>query len=240
MRPKLAVRSRLRELSLAAICAAALAASGACSDDEDTAPGVIGPKGTIRLSILSVEATNGASVPGDTGGDLSLACDARVNVQVELDNWLLRPPQACAGAQQCGWLVLRIDPEGLVERSAACIELDDGGDSCRRAALSAYVAPLTGSHTFRVELRHSDGTAVLAEGGVLSDEVSVGLLAAPDCQASDAAAPDAADGSEGGTAPPDSSTGADAADAADAPAEAAIDSPADVAGDVSDASDEPD
>ena len=245
--PQTPAASRRARRALASLsCSFALAAAGACSDDEDTAPTPVGPKGTIQLSILSVETTSGASVPGDSGGELSLACDGLVHVRVELDNWILRPPNACGGANQCGWLLLRIDPavEGaqtIEERSATCIEgNNEGDDPCRRALITVDADALaTLEASFHVELRYGDGTPVVMGASALSDEVSVRLLAAAGCASSGDAAPDApeagAEGGEAGTAPPDSSAAGDAADAGDATDEASSDSPADAPGEVGDA-----
>jgi hypothetical protein len=218
---------RVRRRRLFALALPAFVWLTACGDEEVAAPGVVGLTGPVTLSIASVEATGGALVSGDTGGELTLGCDGLLHVRVEVNEWWLRAPSACAGARQCGWIVLRLDPT------------DGAGAVAVQSAASLITVPVSHldsvfrAHRVRVELRSTTGERYLVGGEVLSDEVDVTLRAPAGCEVDAGLEADAPDG--------DAATdgGADAGDAAqDAADEAApIDAPSESAADAMEASD---
>jgi hypothetical protein len=204
----------------------------ACGDDEEP-EARLGPSGPISLRIVELSGSGSAPVaPG--GASVLLGCDRLLSVRVDVENtFLLRPPGACAGAIQCGHVLLRVDAR------------DDGEDRTARAAATLVSVDVSGldltpSHRFRVELRNDRGKPIAGEGGdVLFDEVEVRLDPASGCGASDAAdaAVDAVDdgadangdvttdvvddGADAGDAPPDATDAPPDSDAgADAPADA--------------------
>lgn len=179
-----------------AACACAL---GACSEDEKKA-GPAGPAGPAGLSIVS-------PLEGEVL-DLTTLPGGRLVVRVALENWTLRPPHACAGTAQCGYVVVRVDPtpegDGATVRGATSQLLVD---------LRQLASP-TGSHRVRVELAEDDGTPFEVDGTVLSAEVSIQVLAsdagsrdaaadAPDDDAGDAGASDARSDTATDAPPPD-------------------------------------
>jgi len=105
-------RGRLGTWLVAGVAALALPA---CGDDTAETP-TEAPLEPPELEIRTVETSVGKTVrlPSDT--PLVLGCDRTLSVGVgpnptrgRLKNWLLRPPDACAGRPQCGYVELTLD-----------------------------------------------------------------------------------------------------------------------------------
>jgi hypothetical protein len=143
----------------------------ACGDDDDeeAAPP---PPPTIQIVAIQPAGAD----PWDGGSALTLGCDPerRVVVETQLENWTLQPPGTC-GTSNCGYQVLRVDPESDSEQLAA------SAASRILVSLSALPSP-TGSHTFRVELRGGISHAPATDGGeVVASQVTLEVADPPSC-----------------------------------------------------------
>lgn len=196
------------------LAAAAFVAAG-CSNS----PAATVPLGAPSIQIAELLPSGG---PGWTPGSkqcVELGRDPAetIGVKVTLDNWTLRPPNACGGTPQCGYVRLLVDPEG----DAGAFETI-AASQLVPASMSKLAHPL-GQHTFRVELLTDTGEAVLdTQHAPIADQVSVTVGATGQC---------GAPGDGGLDAPSDASADAPADATADAPAEGASDAPNDAVSD---------
>jgi hypothetical protein len=146
--------------------------AGACGDDGDEGPSTLPPAAPPELSIESIRSGAGEVwTRGDTG-PIKLACEQSFVVNVQLTNWTLRPPLACPGVPNCGYLALSLDDVEAVEAAQTSLAVD----------LSAGVPE--GVTTISVEL--VDGTTqqpfVQTDGGKASDAVDVTFELPTDCE----------------------------------------------------------
>jgi hypothetical protein len=113
-------------LSLACLCSLA-----ACSNGDSGAP--VSP-GAVFLEITALHPQGSdawlpprAAEPADAGdegyaGDAEpvvIGCDRRLGVDVRVDNFSLRAPDACGSDLQCGYLVIDVDPSDAGPRASA-------------------------------------------------------------------------------------------------------------------------
>ncbi len=169
--------------------------------------------------------------PGDSACvELGRDSSSTVGVEVKLDNWTLRPPYTCGATPQCGYVRVRVDPEG-----------DDGAALSAQAAATLVGVPFAslpnalGPHTLRVELRGDHNGLVIdkSTGKPYAVDLKVTLGAAGSCGGTPTDAGSDAD------ATPDAGDAGDAAvEAGDAAAETgdASNDAGDAATDASDAS----
>ncbi len=174
MRPR--ARNSTRIAAVLVVTAASTV--GACGDDEKKT-GSVGPAGPASLAIA-------APTPGEVVV-LSQLPGGALAVRVTLENWTLRPPGGCAGTEQCGHVVVMVDPDGtagaLTVRGATALVLVN---------LTDLDEPV-GSHTLRVELAEDDGSRFESNGTVLAAEVTFSVVQG-DAGTADAAADAAGDG----------------------------------------------
>ncbi len=125
------------------------ASSIACSSS-NASSGPPKPAGPPGLSITALHPSGGPTWTPGSGSCVELGRDAdeTIGVEVKLDNWTLRPPYTCGATLQCGYLRVRVDPQG-----------DNGAALSEQAAASlvpvgfASLPGALGQHTIRVELR---------------------------------------------------------------------------------------
>ena len=172
-----------RLLRFLAGTAIVLGAFEACSGDDAVEP--LGAAGPSNIAITSVSLGDGAA----------LACDYTVGVVVEVDNWLLRPPGACA-VQKCGQVRVTL--------------LDsDGGTAATQVAASTGVGlklnrnVTAGSYTLWAELVQTGVNSVTpivgSDAGNTAVEMPLTvLLPVTDCSSSGSAGA-AGSAGEGGT-----------------------------------------
>ena len=146
-----------------------------CGSDDEGKPAAPPPPPSV--SIEAVQAVGGGSWSPGAAGTLELGCEAqqRVVVAVKTTDWTMRPPGACGSLANCGYLLLRVDPESEHERQA--------GAAAESVvfSMSGLDAP-TGSHVFRVELLGaSNDTPAVENGEVVSSEVTLDLSAPASC-----------------------------------------------------------
>ncbi len=166
--------------------------AASCSDDEeDDAPAP--PPGPASLRIVSLIGAGNQARPREQGGALSLDCTARLGVTLELENWRLRPPDACGATQQCGYIAVSLDPTDsgqalLVEAASATIVLD----------LSALGADAAGTHRLHAELKLDDKSTFIGDAGTpVADDVDLELTLLP-CPDSGVGGADGSGGAGGG------------------------------------------
>jgi hypothetical protein len=127
------------------------------------------------------------NTPGDEGYDgdpepVVIGCDRRLGVDVDVQNYYLRSPDACGGYTQCGYLSVELDPS------------DAGSAASAQAAATNLVinlAPLdqagtlVGPHVLRPHLSLPDGTPFTHPFAFAPQDVPV-TFAADDCGAAGA------------------------------------------------------
>jgi len=149
-----------------------------CGDDESAPPAPLGPP---ALEVVEFKTTADSWKPGDEPAELTLGCDPKrvVGVNVgpttknpgRLDNFALKPPGACGSEPQCGPLVF---------------SLEAGSDSVRVRAFSIFAEAELGdlgldrSYALRVELRDQQDRPVVVNGVSVSAEVPHLLLRSPE------------------------------------------------------------
>jgi hypothetical protein len=175
-------------------------AAGACGDDEEGG-GSLPPPAPPEIRVVEVVPSPGVLWrPGDPL-PLTLGCERRVLVNVgpqangQLANWTLRPPRACGGIPNCGYIVASL--------------LDAAGERLygTEAAMASPIVHLSGGtpeevRRLRVELY--DGTTEMPfmnpEGGAAADEIDLELATATDCAGGAGGAGGAEGGAGGGPA----------------------------------------
>ncbi len=164
-------------------CLGALAAAatpvGGCSDDDSGSDTTVDDQDPPTLEIVKFLTNDGVTHAADVER-ITLPCDRTLIVSVGpnpspglLENWVLRPPDACGSLAQCGYLLARFDPT-------------DDGESVRVSAAQTNLSldlgsvNLAGEHRIRVELRQGetgkvfvdeDESPVFAEATVSFDPV---------------------------------------------------------------------
>jgi hypothetical protein len=235
------VRLRRTALTVTALLFGGALAAG-CGDDE-AEEDISGPRSPPALKIVSVTGGSGSEWKPDLAAPVVASCDPTRSVGIRVDvndeggesTFTFRPPGACGGAPQCGYMTASVADGGALAWTSASsfvtVRLADSGFQ-------------PGEHRFRVELRDDQGNAVSNAGALVFDEVVVDVQEPSGCDvdAGGDAAPEAgeAETSSDVAAEADASddaeddvpdAGADAADAADAgqdAEDAAPDSPGDV------------
>lgn len=159
-----------------------------------------------------------APVPPAEELEVVIGCDRQLGVDLRVDNWTFRPPYACGGTPQCGYVLLELDPADLDPAPTQCrlpapagavSEAGAGGAAeappataatCNEVALQRGVLDLTplgdalaGPHLLRATLINSDRTRFLAPcteaGGRCFDSIVLPVTFAVEA---------CTDGSEGG------------------------------------------
>jgi hypothetical protein len=155
--------------SLSAIACAVVA----CSDDDDSSEAT--PIEPPTIELVRFRGSDGQAVDADAGS-ISLCDDALLTVEIGpdsdddglLDNWFLRPPDACGPVSQCGYVVTTVTSESgdasvTVQAASSIIEVD----------LSS-IEPLSGEYTVRVELHQGEtGEAFLVDDAPVADEATL-------------------------------------------------------------------
>ncbi len=155
--------------SLSAIACAVVA----CSDDDDSSEAT--PMDPPTIELVRFRGSDGEAVDADAGS-ISLCDDHLLTVEIGpdsdedglLDNWFLRPPDACGTVAQCGYVVTTVTSESgdesvTVQAASSIIEVD-----------LASIQPFSGEYTVRVELHQGEtGEAFLVEDAPVADEATL-------------------------------------------------------------------
>lgn len=146
-----------------------------CGSDDEGKPAEPPPPPTVGID--AVQAVGGGSWSPGAAATLELGCDTeqRVVVAVKTTDWTMRPPGACSSLANCGYLLLRVDPDSDHERQA--------GAAAESVVFSmATLDAPTGSHVFRVELLGaSSDTPAVENGEVVASEVTLDVSAPTGC-----------------------------------------------------------
>ncbi len=126
-------------LLAAPVLACGLPAIAGCSSGTTTSSALT-PSGPPALSVE--DPTEGGCVVLHEGDPVT----ARIRIAVA--NWSLRPPGVCGVYPQCGYAVMYVDGQRLIETASLVTDVPFG-----------LLAEPSGSHTLRVEL-HDDADAV--------------------------------------------------------------------------------
>jgi len=165
-------------------------ATAACGNGSSTA--AISP-GNVVLEITALLPRNDEvwlaprdpdpTMSGDEGyaGDpepVTIGCDLRLGVQVDVQNYSLRPPDSCGGTAQCGYLVVELDPD---QGPAARAESAASNVVFTLSDPLATGDPLVGPHVLRPRLILDDGTPFTAPFAFTPKDISV-TFAADSCE----------------------------------------------------------
>jgi len=164
--------------------------AGACGDDDDEGSSSLPPPGPPELRVTSIRAAPGVTwSPGDAL-PIELDCQRSIVVNVgplsggQLTNWTLRPPLACAGLLNCGYIVLSLldGPDG------ARLYGTEGAQTSLAVDLSMGVP----EDVTRLRVQLFDATTqkafVQTDGGASFDEIEVTFKSPTGCEAGDGGA----------------------------------------------------
>jgi hypothetical protein len=172
-------KMKVDQFRLSWLCTALTVCCLGCGgDDDDSADQPIGPSGDVELKITGLFNDDGAKFERADADEVQLGCNGAIHVEVgprdgpaALVNWLLRPPGTCGSFDQCGYVVLRLDPSG-------------NGEAERVVSASSHLTlptPGAGAHTLQVALYDDDGEPFLQEEAAVEDTLHVTFVAARDC-----------------------------------------------------------
>jgi hypothetical protein len=185
-------------------------ATAACGNGSSSTP--ISP-GNVVLEVTALLPRNDEvwlaprdpdPVSGDEGypGDpepVTIGCDLKLGVQVDVQNFSLRPPGSCSGTPQCGYLVIELDPD---QGPAAHAESATSSVLLTLSDPLAASDALAGSHVLRPRLLLDDGTKFTEPFAFTPKDVSV-TFAADSCENEpDGAGGSGSDGGAGGASNP--------------------------------------
>ena len=189
---------RITYRSGAALLLAAGLVAGACGDDEE-GPSSLPPPGPPEIQIVQIVASPGAVWTPNDPLPLNLDCERRIVVSVgpltngRLTNWTLRPPRACGGIANCGYVVASL-LDGAGERLY--------GTEAALTALAVDLSSGTPEDVRRLRVELYDGATEMpffnTDGGAAADEIDVELATAMDCEGLGGAGGQAGATSQGG------------------------------------------
>ncbi|HEV8551711.1 MAG TPA: hypothetical protein VGQ57_21835 [Polyangiaceae bacterium] len=182
----------MRSVPTALVAACLLSLSCGSNDSTAVAPP---PKVTLRVTALVPVGEDAwhAAPAGETSSPavVTIGCDRRLGVELTIENYSLRAPNACSGAVQCGYEQVTLLH---VEDGSVALGPVLGATSTPLLDLSA-LEPLAGDYLLRPELLTETGDPFTENYAEPPQDLPVTLVAT-DC-ANGGAAGDGAGGAAG-------------------------------------------